>query len=482
VCAVREALAGAQAEMEASQVEKERKDSLRQGLVDANGHCKDGDGMCFTQGCSARCRHVPIAEETYCPESGCGGCVMGPCWLCGQLAPKCLLGAHQGCCGANCGMEVTQCRGTDLELFQRLVEGLQAVRDATDVKTLVTVMRVSVGIEAVQTQACAALVMMVSASLPAAQSKTQARNAGAVEAVVAALRESADHVRLQENAWAALYILICDHPESKARAGTAGAVEAVLYAMQNHTSSAGVLKPACTAFMSLICDHVANRRRALKVNALDMLCGLACALRENADNAGVQEQLCGVMRELKFGNPDDMFMTNAFAARAIEEVVAARPPCAPALWTTARTRTHAPSYVTPPVSKRNCNRLMRAGAIEALVVLMHGHLENGAEQYEACMALGTLTSGNVACSNRARNAGGIEALVAVLHRHVANERVYTMGCRALTHLTQCEADINRAGDAGAVEVAVAAMRKHAGDAVIQEESCVALVMLTIGSY
>mmetsp|Transcript_8348 Transcript_8348/g.13120 ORF Transcript_8348/g.13120 Transcript_8348/m.13120 type:complete len:190 (+) Transcript_8348:482-1051(+) len=95
--------------------------------------CVDGYGHCFRQ-CWCTCSEItnPDADSeedteyldvctcghrahdihfpnsgggACCPASGCGSCVMEPCWVCRQPAPKCLLSSQYGCCGANCAIE-----------------------------------------------------------------------------------------------------------------------------------------------------------------------------------------------------------------------------------------------------------------------------------------------------------------------------------------------------------------------------------------
>ena len=74
---------------------------------------------------------------------------------------------------------------------------------------------------------------------------------------------------------------------------------------------------------------------------------------------------------------------------------------------------------------RCTSRAVDAGAIEALVVAMHGHVGSAGVQERACTALYFIIKGNDENKLRARNAGAKASAEAALKIHHATENVLT---------------------------------------------------------
>mmetsp|Transcript_20615 Transcript_20615/g.33427 ORF Transcript_20615/g.33427 Transcript_20615/m.33427 type:complete len:187 (-) Transcript_20615:402-962(-) len=122
------------------------------------------------------------------------------------------------------------------------------------------------GEEDVQEYGCFALQNILSYN--STEMATRAGNAGAIEALVAAMRGHARSEIVQELGCNALFDLSIGSTENATRAVNAGAVEAMVAAMRGHAGSQGVQEQACVALYHLIAlNYPENIKRALRAGA-----------------------------------------------------------------------------------------------------------------------------------------------------------------------------------------------------------------------
>lgn len=127
-----------------------------------------------------------------------------------------------------------------------------------------------------------------------------------------------------------------------------------------------------------------------------------------------------------------------------------------------------------------------AGAIEAVVAVMHTHARLAAVQVKGCRILRNTCfgsdAGGLARSQRAAEAGAIEAVLLAMRAHPRTAEVQVEGCSALVSVRDASnaAGLSRPAEAGALEAVVAAMRTHAHAADLQVVGCSTLIELYSG--
>jgi len=141
--------------------------------------------------------------------------------------------------------------------------------------------------ERVQQWACAALGAMTRGN---AQERTRAGNAGAVEAVVAAMTAHRQSEQVQRWACDALGHMTVCNVENQIRVGDAGGMDAVVSGMNVHSQSGQVQVMACAALCAalgaLVQDKNAeNRTLAIRAEAV---AAVERAVTTHSANAQVQ--------------------------------------------------------------------------------------------------------------------------------------------------------------------------------------------------
>ena len=127
-----------------------------------------------------------------------------------------------------------------------------------------------------------------------------------------------------------------------------------------------------------------------------------------------------------------------------------------------------------------------AGAIEAVVAVMHTHARLATVQVKGCRILRNICfgsdAGGLARSQRAAEAGALEAVLLAMRAHPRTAEVQVEGCGALVGVRDSSdaAGLSRAAEAGALEAVVAAMRTHAHAADLQVVGCSTLIELYSG--
>jgi hypothetical protein len=275
----------------------------------------------------------------------------------------------------------------------------------------------------------------------AAGDKEAAGAAGALPAVVCALRAHADDTSVQLEGCKALLRLCRIHALNSARAGEAGAVDAVLKAAAHAVTSGDP-----------------DKRLQLSMWAF---CALRWLVLMNADNAKA-----------------------AVTAGALESVVVAM-----RADPTSRMMQCAGCHCIGAMAKSDANvrsRAIQAGAIEVVLTAMRMHESNILLIRAACPALRFLygfervVKGSTEA--RAHAAAAVSAVLHVLHAHRDDAPVQHEGCMVLHILarTECLQQAVDAGRVGAVPSVVAALRAHPGSCDVQTVGVLALVKLCEG--
>ena len=331
-----------------------------------------------------------------------------------------------------------------------------------------------------------------------AEMQTSAGAAGAVEAVVAAMRAHTLSEGVQRWACVVLSRMTLDNAENQTRAGNAEAVEAAVAALLAHPQIRAAVESALSA---ITLDNVANQTRAVH--------SLVAHMRGNLGDEALQTRAC---RQLRPGNNAEM-QAVAAAAGALEVVVAAmiahpqsEQVLCEALWAlhgmigdgnedavNAEKQIRA-GFLGSGLGEYKPLRHMTgssteihtlagaAGAVEAAVAAMLAHPLSDGVQRAACAALYRMTCGNAGNQTRAGNADAVEAVVAAMLAHPRSVRVQQVACVAVSVMSGGNAQIRtRARNAGAVEAVVAAMRAHPRSEELQRLACTALAR-TAGCY
>ncbi|KAG8462613.1 hypothetical protein KFE25_004589 [Diacronema lutheri] len=351
-------------------------------------------------------------------------------------------------------------------------------------------------------EAAAAIRAVSRRALADAASCELAANAGALEAVVAAMRAHAAHSDVQKWAcWALRNICTADDAAgiSRAqRATEAGALEAVVDAMRAHAAHSRVQVQACWALRNICTtDDAAGISRAQRATEARALEAVVDAMHAHAAHSDLQKQACWALRNICSGTDaaGPARKQRATKAGALEAVVDAR-------------RAHAAhSVVQAGVQEQACwalihvcsgtdaagparkQRATKAGALEAVVAAMRAPAAHSGVQKQACWALGNLcVSTDVAGLARARQAvedGALEAVTAAMRAHAEHSGVQQQACWALANVCAGNdaAGLARARQAaeGALRAVVAAMRAHAEHLGVQEQACTALARVCAGT-
>jgi hypothetical protein len=277
--------------------------------------------------------------------------------------------------------------------------------------------------------------------------------------------------------------LICDalgqitdkHPLASAQAGAAGAVAAVVAAMRAHPASTMLQASGCYAICSLaFADEM--QTAAIHAGAIE---AILQALRAHAADAHVQTYGCRALSNIATDG------TAAIDARSSSLVLEATKAAVAAL--------HA-HRANAGLMRDACAALQRLavtdalrteagkiGAVTAVVAALRSHPADASLQQAACDATSNLCFPNSANAVQACGAGALQALVAALRAHAANVAVQIAACEMLSCLVKAHPRLQAAaGAAGAVEAVINAMRTPVADAPLQRASCGALLTVVLG--
>lgn len=228
----------------------------------------------------------------------------------------------------------------------------------------------------------------------------RAAEAGALEAIVAAMVAHPSELRLQQLACNALLGVTGgdDNAEGRSReqrSAEAGAIEAVVSSMETHRVSTVLQERACLCLCSISCG--ADAGAPARVQRIAMSGALDCiidAMMVHAESASVQLGGCQALRNIASG------ADAAGLARA--------------------------------------RRATELGALEAIGKAMRTHINDVAVQEQACVALYNIMSGTDAVSlahtSHAAMGGLHDAVIGTMIRHAASDLVHKHGSIILTYI------------------------------------------------
>jgi hypothetical protein len=244
-----------------------------------------------------------------------------------------------------------------------------------------------------------------------AERAAEASAAGAVEAVVAALRECPADMMLQY-AGCLLLADVLKTADIRRRALDSGAGEVILVAMRTHAAEQQVQAAGCSALGYLFLvrhpgDTQASEHAQLAAEATN---AVVAAMMAHASDGDVQGKACIALS------------TCASLSRACQTAAAA------------------------------------VGGIEASVAALRAHTADAMIQTVACNALALICSDMPGHQAKAIAAGGIEAVIQALRGHPTDAQLQQYGCDALASVVHnSRGSVQRANAAGALDAVVASV-------------------------
>jgi hypothetical protein len=320
-----------------------------------------------------------------------------------------------------------------------------------------------------------------------------AARAGAIEAIVAAMRRHPRAPRVLLNGCSALICLTTDAQEGQHIAADAGALEAVLCALRMGDIHDGVATPAavsqtaCYALYSMI-NGWANSAGAASVRLAaaaraDIFDALFSAMRAHPSVAALQGSACMALDIIAYADLPPA--AAAAAARGVALIVSA-------LTTHAGVEAvqcagiRAITYIMVDNEEAQ-QRAADAGAIRWVVTCLRGGGGGGgndaAEQLvQCCEALVAWTENSADNRTKCVAAGAIEAVVAAMRECDTHALLQIAGCDALYDIIDSDSTPHqtRAAAAGAIEAVVRALQTHAADVQMQSGGLQVLLQLCFG--
>ena len=360
-------------------------------------------------------------------------------------------------------------------------EGVEAAEVAVDIEAVVAALRREAG-SASGVQREATVLCNLTGTTACAEISTRAGNAGAVEALMAALHEHATSQDVQYVLFATLGHMCFRNEANQSRAASAGAIEAFVKAMRRLAGGNFSLQErACVALRSVTTCHAGSVYRAVKAGAFE---AAVAAMRGHPKISAVQKEACGILGNLvsmaSTAADNNANKLAAGKAGAVEAAVVAM-------------RNHSGDDTIQRVASSvviimtdghagNMTRALHAGAVDALVRAMCRFSSDEQMQYQACLFIATVDKD--AHYVWASNAGVVEAIVAAMCRHTRSEAILQIACRALCDMTY---DINaenmtRLRKTGIIEALVAAMQEHAGNIDAQSQASQLVHNLVVGEH
>ena len=323
--------------------------------------------------------------------------------------------------------------------------------------------------------AAAALTKASKLSLPDVK-RVRLVNAGACEAVVAAMKAHASSERVTEAGCAATRRL-ADIADLGLILGAVGACQVVTAALRCHAASEAVARAGCGAVIVLVDKCPANA----KTLCAEGVCEAAVAVMRA--HAGIQSVVlngCKAVRSLAFSED---CRTRLVAAGACEAAVAALQSYSGdgdlALWGCATIATLAANSAAASTA-----RLLAAGACEAVTGAMRGHASNAEVSMWGCNALTALVNNAEKSESASRHAAFVAACIVVstalaMHENADFIPSSLNAVRALANRsTELSEELANVGICVSLK---AAMRAHPRDATIARSSCQAVAALAVRS-
>jgi hypothetical protein len=259
-------------------------------------------------------------------------------------------------------------------------------------------------------------------------------------------------------------------PQAGVRAGEAGALDAVVAAMRVDTASARLQRCGCVALAGVLEGSPENLRLAAEAN---VVATVVAATQTHLSCATVKKRACSVLRLVAVRtelNGNEENRDAAVALGAIELVTAAIESADAEASDLACSALHNLISMLP----ERAARAQRCGAFEATVKAMRLHAQHLGMQTSGCTVLGRMGLDASACA-AAERLGAHAAIIHALERFPAAHALQACGCSALAYLLpDVSLPDNDAKHAGAVACLVNALRAHLANAEVQLCACEAL--------
>jgi hypothetical protein len=260
--------------------------------------------------------------------------------------------------------------------------------------------------------------------------------AGAVEAVVAALRAHTAHLAVQEGGLAVLANMAAD-TDVRAKLVRVGAVQLAVATARAHSAHTGVQRIAVLLIHNSTLDVDAHKALAGSVGAIE---AVVAATQTHRSHEDIQQMGCWTLMDLCMDRG-------------------------------------VPS---------NIHKAGKAGAVEAVIAALNSFPSNERLQDFGCLALAEMTRDEPSSQQKGDAAGGLDAVLAVMQRYRSNARVLGSAALALYAMDfNSRAETFRPGSAGAIspqkvaaafECVLAALQKFPADARLQQFGAGALEM------
>lgn len=297
--------------------------------------------------------------------------------------------------------------------------------------------------------------------------RANAAKAGAIDAILSAIRTHSAHPGVLQEAWAAVKNLAVN-ADNQGLFAQAGALQEVLATMRNLPRVAAVQEQAVWA-IRILAFRPENNREVAGAGGVQAVID---AMRMHVSHAGVQETCCGCLRTLAV-LPDSklemiekgVFVRVVAACRAHLKRASVQVAVAGLL----------SALVTNPDTQ---TRAASAGVIDALVEVLQAHVRNAKVQQACLVILSSLTAANPVNKARAASSGAVEAAVQALHVHANLTPLAEACCDTLASIVNNESSQIKTLEAKGIEAILVACRAHPHRPNLQEKGCKAMTSIS----
>ena len=336
---------------------------------------------------------------------------------------------------------------------------------AGGVKAIVLAMKAHPGSTRVQTQGTTLLVDLTGDAVSRGAATRGAAEEGSIEVVVAALLRDTESAAFAEVGARCLAQLL-ESPAAQKRAAVAGAVGALVGAMRRHDGVPAVSEAACSALAALAAGSDANQVAVAAAGGVDSVVG---ALRGHDTLAAVSRAALAALAALAPNHDSDLICALE-SAGAVEVAVGQMEALAGA----GHVQEAGCRFLGALTASDDAKfAAVKAGALETVLLALRAHSHSEGVATEAACALWNLVY-NEGAERRACSEGGCEAVVGAMRDFRRSERLQAAGCGLLACLSFNETTKARCVQAGGIEVVVAALRSHRKNVQVAEQACQAI--------
>jgi hypothetical protein len=290
--------------------------------------------------------------------------------------------------------------------------------------------------------------------------------AGAIIAVLDALPLPCPYEMM--NATELLFLLTSLNLDFAAAAVAAGGLECVIAHMRKHAALA-VLQQTCCVLLATLARL--DSRRAVQAGAIEVV---LTAVRTHGDSSGLCDGACGALRILY---DDKRVVESSTEARARADAsVRAALQAMDAHRADAGTQSHG-CQLLGSIARNDCVSQAAIGArgiVPSVAAALRAHPGSVFVQMNGISAFAALCTRSGARAADAASAGLLELVLAAMQIHVEDETVVLHVCGSLVELLVSNFKVTAAHDARVPMAVLAAMRVHCGSANAQWRCCAVL--------